>query len=54
MPDLKDLHSNNIFMFMNTDELLDLRRPLSYKTRYIGGIGIKKNVKRVDQVRTTI
>ncbi|KAH7717893.1 UGT-54 protein [Aphelenchoides avenae] len=41
-PSLLEMYKRQTFLFLNTDELIDMTRPYSSKVKYIGGIAVKE------------
>ncbi|EFP07067.1 CRE-UGT-49 protein [Caenorhabditis remanei] len=48
-PNVRDIAANSSLCFVNSDEVLDLPRPTITKTIYIGGLGVPKESKPLDE-----
>lgn len=46
-PHLRDLATDSALCFVNSDEFLDITRPILHKIIYIGGIGINSVPKPI-------
>lgn len=48
-PNVRDIAANSSLCFVNSDEVLDLARPTITKTIYVGGLGVPKVSKPLDE-----
>uniref|UniRef100_A0A1I7T4K0 UDP-glucuronosyltransferase n=1 Tax=Caenorhabditis tropicalis TaxID=1561998 RepID=A0A1I7T4K0_9PELO len=48
-PNVRDIAANSSLCFVNSDEILDLPRPTITKTIYVGGLGVPKVSKPLDE-----
>ena len=49
-PPLKQIATRLGFLFLNTNELLDLAKPISSKVKFIGGIAMQQGATELDEV----
>ncbi|CAD6195053.1 unnamed protein product [Caenorhabditis auriculariae] len=48
-PNVREIAANSSLCFVNSDEIFDLPRPIIHKTIYIGGLGVDKEPKPLDE-----
>ncbi|KAH7705666.1 Protein UGT-54 [Aphelenchoides avenae] len=53
-PSLVKLYKRQSFLFLNTDELIDMTRPYSSKVKYIGGIAEYNDILSSAQKKGTL
>uniref|UniRef100_A0A8R1DH47 UDP-glucuronosyltransferase n=1 Tax=Caenorhabditis japonica TaxID=281687 RepID=A0A8R1DH47_CAEJA len=53
-PNVREIAANSSLCFVNSDEVLDFARPLISKIIYVGGLGVLKDTKPLDEKFTAI
>ncbi|CAI2354425.1 unnamed protein product [Caenorhabditis sp. 36 PRJEB53466] len=53
-PNVREIAANSSLCFVNSDEVLDLPRPTITKTIFVGGLGVSKDSKPLDEKFTKI
>lgn len=51
---VREIAAESALCFVNSDEFLDVARPILHKTIYIGGLGVNESSKPLQEVLYTV